>query len=98
LNSYIIPAFCIHNTQGLKFMPWAFWQSYLYMRRKWRHQLPIKTSCITVSKSGMPVLKHITQSFYVHCIKGEQPGRRVNDPVGLFAQVCEQPQPCRRTS
>ena len=24
LSSYIIPAFCIHNTQGMKFLPWAF--------------------------------------------------------------------------
>ena len=98
LNSYIIPAFCVHNAQGLKFLPWAFWQGYLYMRRKWWRELPIRTPCITVSKSALPVLKHITQSFYAHCIKGEQPGRRVNDPAGLFAHVCEQSQPCAKTS
>ena len=23
LDSYIIPAFCVHNTEGMKFLPWA---------------------------------------------------------------------------
>jgi hypothetical protein len=87
LNSYIIPAFCIHNTQGLKFLPWGFWKSYLFMRRKWRHQLPIRTPCIIVSKWATPVIQHPLLSAYVHYVKREQPGRRVSDPGILYTQL-----------
>ena len=87
LNSYIIPAFCIHNTQGMKFLPWAFWQSYLFMRRKWWKQLPIKTPCITLSKLAFPVLQHPLQSAYVHYVKREPPGSRVSDPASFYTQL-----------
>jgi hypothetical protein len=87
LNSYIIPAFCIHNTQGMKFMPWAFWQSYFAMRRKWWKQLPIKTPCIVVSKWATPVIQHPLQSAYMHYIKREQPGGCVSDPGSLYTRL-----------
>jgi hypothetical protein len=90
LNSYIIPAFCIHNTQGLKFLPWAFWQSYLYMRRKWRNHLPLKTPCTNVCWSDFPIVQHPLQSFYAHYIKREQPGQRVASPAALYQDLLHQ--------
>jgi glycosyltransferase involved in cell wall biosynthesis len=87
LNSYVIPAFCIHNTQGLKFLPWAFWRGYLYMRRKWRHQLPIKTPCIEITKWASPMAQHPLLSAYMHYVRREQPGRRVSDPASLYTQL-----------
>ena len=90
LNSYIIPAFCIHNTQGMKFLPWAFWQGYLYMRRKWRRQLPIKTPCIRITRWAFPVFQHPLQSFYAHYLKRERPGQRVADPGTLYQDLLRQ--------
>ena len=87
LNSYIIPAFCVHNAQGQKFLPWAFWQGYLYMRRKWRRQLPIKTPCTVIRKWAFPMAQHPLQSAYVHYVKREQPGRRVSDPASLYTRL-----------
>jgi glycosyltransferase involved in cell wall biosynthesis len=89
-NSYIIPAFCIHNTEGMKFLPWAFWQSYLYMRRKWRNHLPLKTPCIHISRSAFPIVQHPLQSFYSHYIKREHPGQRVADPAALYHDFLRQ--------
>ena len=90
LNSYIIPAFCIHNTAGMKFLPWAFWQSYLYMRRKWWRQLPIKTPCIKITKWAFPMAQHPLLSAYMHYVKREQPGRRVSDPERLCSHLASE--------
>ncbi len=87
LNSYVIAAFCIHNTQGMKFLPWAFWKSYLFMRRKWRRQLPIKTPCIEITKWAFPMAQHPLLSAYVHYVRRQQLGRRVSDPGNLYAQL-----------
>ena len=89
-NSYIIPAFCIHNAEGMRFLPWAFWQGYLYMRRKWRGQLPIKTPCIRITRLAFPIIQHPVQAFYAHYIKRERPGRRAANPAALYQQLLDQ--------
>jgi hypothetical protein len=55
LKSYIIPAFCIHNSTGKRGLPLSFWKSYRYMRRKWWSELPIRTCCTVISRSWWPV-------------------------------------------
>jgi len=86
-NCYIVPAFCIHNTAGLTFLPWAFWQSYFYMRRKWQKLLPIRTPCTVISKWGMPFFEHPLQSVYVHYVKGEHVGQRAKDVASLYCSL-----------
>jgi hypothetical protein len=71
----------------MKFLPWAFWQSYLSMRRKWWKRLPVKTPCIVITKWAGPVLQHPLQSVYAHYVKGERPGKRVADPAALCASL-----------
>ena len=87
LGSYIVPAFCIHNTAGMKFLPRAFWRGYFYLRRKWRVRLPIRTPCTTITKWAWPALSSAPRNFYAHYLKGEQPGRRVPDPGALYARL-----------
>ena len=36
MKSYIMSAFCVHNSNGIRTLPFAFWRSYFYLRRKWR--------------------------------------------------------------
>ena len=86
-KSYIVPAFCLHNTEGLTFLPRAYWRSYFYMRRKWWRQLPVKTPCTELCKSAWPVWEHPLRSAYAHYLKGEQAGCRVADPAALYRQV-----------
>lgn len=87
LSSYIIPGFCIHNTQGMNFLPWSFWRGYLYMRRKWRQRLPIKTPCINITRWATPLVQHPLQSFYARYLKGEKPGQRVSDPRTFYTHL-----------
>ena len=87
LNAYIVPAFCVHNTAGMKFLPRAFWRGYFYLRRKWRDRLPIKTPCTTITRWAWPALSSVPRNFYAHYLKGEQPGKRVADPGALYARL-----------
>jgi len=89
MNSYVIPAVCIHNTAGLNFLPGAFWQTYFYMRRKWRKLLPIRTPCTVISKWGMPFVDHPLRSAYVRYVKGELAGQRVEDVASLYRRLVD---------
>jgi hypothetical protein len=92
LRSYIVSAFCLHNTDGMKFLPWAFWRSYYYLRHKRREELPIRTLCTSVTFWAWPAVSSLLSNLYVHYIKCEQPGRRVPNPEALYARlVSEQP-------
>jgi hypothetical protein len=84
MKAYIIPAFCVHNTAGLDFLPVSFWRSYLYLRRKWRAGLPIKTPCTTISRFGWPIVSHTLRSAYSCYVRGEKAGSRVNDLTALL--------------
>jgi glycosyltransferase involved in cell wall biosynthesis len=83
-NCYIIPAFCIHNTQGMKFLPWAFWKSYLYMRHKWKERLPVRTPCTLITRSCFPLFLHSAKNSFAHYIKRQPVGLRVPDPGALY--------------
>lgn len=54
---YVIPAFAVHNTQEIVRLPREFYQSYAHIRRVWKNQLPIYTSCTTISQFNAEVLK-----------------------------------------
>lgn len=86
---YIVPAFCIHNTAGLTFLPWAFWRSYFYMRRKWWNLLPILSTCTVISKWGIPFIDHPLRSAYVRYVKGEQAGGRIEDIASLYRSLMD---------
>ena len=83
LRSYIVSAFCLHNTEGMKFLPWAFWRGYFYLRHKWRDKLPIKTPCTSITASAWPVASSILRNAYAHYIKRERAGRRLPNPAAL---------------
>ena len=89
MNSYVIPAFCIHNTAGLKFLPGAFWRAYFYLRRKWWDDLPIKTPCTRIDRLPREVIEHPLRSVYSHWIKQEQPGKRVRTPWTLYQDLIQ---------
>lgn len=50
LQSYVVPTFCIHNTQQLLSLPMDYFRCYRYIKRKWPQYLPIHTSCIRISR------------------------------------------------
>ena len=56
MKSYAISAFCIHNTSGYRMLPLQFWRCYLFMRKKWRAELPIATSCTEITFGCWPII------------------------------------------
>lgn len=83
LNSYIIPAFCIHNSIGVRYLSKAFWRSYFYLQRKWRADLPIQTCCTTITRFGWPIVHHLLSRTRDHVTFSVSIGARSNDPGAL---------------
>ena len=50
MRSYAISAFCIHNSQLNLVLPKEFYEAYHYVKRKWRKVLPIRTTCIRITR------------------------------------------------
>ena len=87
-NCYAIAAFCIHNTRQYGFLPWQFWQSYLAMRRKWKSQLPIRTSCIKITKWCWPMLRwNLVRAINLMTGRDKPPTRRAEDPAKLYREI-----------
>jgi hypothetical protein len=57
MASYVIPAFCIHNTNRYLVLPDEFYESCLYVRRVWKKALPIQTSCTRITKFNIPLFR-----------------------------------------
>lgn len=83
LKSYVIPAFCIHNSNGIVRLPKTFWKAYLYLRRKWWKRLPISTPCATVTRwcgpMGWSVLRGTINALFL----SNAVGKRTVDPERL---------------
>jgi len=87
LKIYVVPGFCIHNANGYGMFPRAFWRGYLYMRRKWKSRLPVKTPCIEIARSLWPVLRSALWRFCWLKAKRVELARRVDDPAKLYAHL-----------
>ena len=48
-ENYVVSNYCIHNSLPINRLPEEFWQCAEYLRDKWRGDLPIKTTCVTIS-------------------------------------------------
>jgi hypothetical protein len=90
LKSYVFAAFGLHNTRDVFMLPVAYWQCYLYMRRKWRHSLPIMTLSIAITRWHIPVLRHLLYMLrraVRRQLTGEKIGERVADPGVALAGI-----------
>jgi hypothetical protein len=80
MTSYVIPAFCIHNTQLNFSLPKEFYDAYKHLKRRWRSSLPIQTTCIRVSKSDSALYKRKLNGFYLrHVLHKEVGAHRIKD-------------------
>jgi hypothetical protein len=87
MDCYIIPAFCIHNSNGLKYLPRAYWQAYFYMRKKWWDLLPVSTCCSCISRSIKPAVAQIVSDVRTWAAKKKQVGTRCADVVSLYGDL-----------
>ena len=65
LSSYAISAFCIHNTQQNFVLPKELDESYRHLKRKWSNFLPIRTTCVEITKFGLPVHRRRLREAYL---------------------------------
>jgi glycosyltransferase involved in cell wall biosynthesis len=87
MKCYIIPAFCIHNSNGVRYLPLDYWRSYAYMRRKWWSILPVNTCCSTISKSFLPLAAQVTSDVR-QCLGSKRVvGTRCDDVAVLYQAV-----------
>lgn len=87
LKNYVIPGFAIHNSNGIKSLPVAFWKAYLFVRRKWRSQLPVHAPCAVVTRSLISPAKQILSRTIRLGLRRSPVGRRVPDPEALYRQL-----------
>ena len=85
---YAIAAFCIHNTNQYGMLPWQFWKSYLAMRRKWKAQLPIRTTCTEITPWCWPMVRwNVVRAINLVTGRDPSPVKRVQDPRQLYREM-----------
>lgn len=84
---YAISAFCIHNTNGYSLLPWDFWKTYFWLRRKWKHRLPVITPCTKITHFCWPMLHWNLGKWKSIMLGRDHPGRRVADPAKLYREM-----------
>ena len=88
LNCYAISAFCIHNTHQPLVLPNEFYECCRHIRRVWKDQLPIQTSCIRITRYGVPVYTRRLREAYLRYIRRKEfGGVRAADPQRLLDEL-----------
>ncbi|MDB6111215.1 MAG: hypothetical protein JWR69_2965 [Pedosphaera sp.] len=92
MKCHAISAFCVHNTNGYKMLPLDFWQCYFRMRRKWKAELPVTTSCAEITFWCWPMVNWNLRRGVNLLLKRHKPGKRVPDPSRLYRErLCCEP-------
>lgn len=89
MKSYIISDFCIHNSVGIKYLPWAFWRAYLYLRSRWRSHLPLKTCCTEITRGCWPIVTSLRTALQ-KALFSKSVGVRCSDPAMLYRELRHQ--------
>lgn len=84
---YVFSGFCVHNTNEYKMLPWEFWKSCLFVRTKWKTELPVHTPCIKITRRCWPMIRwNIVRAGNI-MLGRHKPLRRVADPAGLYQEL-----------
>jgi GT2 family glycosyltransferase len=88
MGSYIVSAFCIHNANGIRYLPADFWRAYFYLRRKWWEALPVTTCCTTLTKWCVPVAHRLALELKRR-LRPVQVGTRCDDVDRLYQLISQ---------
>ncbi len=72
-STFVVTAFCVHNSNGIPRLPRSFWDAYFYLRRKRRSELPIHTCCAEIT---------LGYSFYIRSVLASMRRTIAPSPVG----------------
>lgn len=89
MRSYVMSAFCIHNSNYLGVLPPEFYECYRYVKRKWQAYLPIYTSCICVSRFDSELRKRRVKELYATLCGNTVRRPRLEDPSRAAYMTCE---------
>jgi hypothetical protein len=90
MKSYAISAFCIHNTHQYLILPPEFYECCKHIQRVWKRCLPIQTTCIKITKFGVPIyLRRLRESYLKYIRRKEFGGIRVNDVPRLIEECAQ---------
>lgn len=90
MKCYSISLPCLHNTNPYLIMPSSFWRCYFILRRKWLSQLPVHTSCTTVTRYAFPVISDIIRRRVNSILRRKtSPGFRVQDPAVFWRSIAK---------
>jgi hypothetical protein len=88
MRSYAISAFCIHNAQQNFLLPKAFYESYAIMKRVWKDALPIRTTCIRVTRFNREAYVRRLHEVYMRYIRKREVGAiRAKDGRQLLNEI-----------
>ena len=87
LKCYAIGACCVHNTNGIRLLPRAYWRCYERLRRKWRKRLPVSTPCMPITKWGVPAMRYLVKRPLQLMLGRVKPGRRVANPALVWQEL-----------
>lgn len=99
MKSYVISAFCIHNTHQPLVLPAEFYKCCEHIRRRWRDRLPIQTTCIRITRSNFPIYLRRLHELHLRYLRRRTVGGvRCPNVRSLFeqeagaelARLCEQ--------
>ena len=97
MKSYVVSAFCIHNTHQALVLPTEFYECCKHIRRTWSDCLPIQTTCIRITAFNGAVYTRRLRESYLRHIRQKEVGRlRAKDVRGLVeecAQAMSRPRP-----
>lgn len=87
MNCYAVPAFAIHNSNGIRQLPWSFWKSCAFVRTKWKNRLPIVSPCTIVSRNPFLTARQMLERFIRFNLLNRRAGNRVSNPAALYDRL-----------
>lgn len=94
-KNYVIPAFCLHNTNYGLILPPEFYECCRHVREVWKDVLPIQTPCIRITSSNAPIYGRRLLEVYLKYVrrKGLEAKRvdNVRQLIGAFSTNPEAP-------
>lgn len=85
LTNFVVPGFCVHNTNEILQLPAEFMSNYYFIKRKWEEYLPIRSSCITISQFDREICLIQLRAVMSRLLgKTKVPKKRVKDPRCLL--------------
>lgn len=88
-KSYIFAGFCVHNTNEYNMLPWAFWKSCLFIRRKWKSELPINTPCVDITWFCWPMIRWNLVRAANIILRRHRPLKRAANPVAVYKALLD---------